>query len=495
MEIFGYSFNKKPIEPEIDKKVKSFAEPDTSDGSISAGGTYTIGYDLDPKFKTNGDLIKKYREMAGNSDVDIALDEIINDAIVFEQNASPVEIDLSETELSDSIKEKVKDEFETVLRLLKFNQVGDELFRQWFVDGKLYYHAMVNKDKTGDGIVEMRKLHPSHITKVSDAIKVKNASSGVEEVSEIKTYFVYNDPASKLSSQNKALKIDQQAIVYNHSGLLSEDGKTIISHLHTIIRPFNQLVALEDSVVVYRITRAPERRVFYIDIGNLPKKRAEQYMNSVISNHKNKTAYDSKSGSVKDNVHIKSMVEDIFIPRKNGSNTTEIDTLPAATNLGEMDDVLYFNKKLYRALKIPASRMETESAFSLGGSNEITRDEIKFGKYIAKLRKKFANLFSETLKRQLVYKNIMTAEEVAELLADVHYIFNSDSHFTEMKAAEVMATRLESLRNIDEYVGKYFSSSYVKKNILMMSDDEIKEMDKEIEEDKKNGIGVEDEDA
>jgi len=495
MEIFGYSINKKPIESEIDSKIKSFAEPDNNDGAIKAGGTYTIGYDLDPKFKNSEELIKKYREMASNADVDIALDEIVNDAIVFEQNTKPVEIDLSDTELSDSIKNKVKDEFETVLKLLKFNQQGDELFRQWFVDGKLFFHAMVDPNKVSEGIVEMRKLHPDHITKVSDATKKKNPKTGVEEVSEIKSYYVYNDPASKLSGQNKALKIDKQAIVYNHSGLLDEGGKGVISRLHSIIRPFNQLVALEDSVVVYRITRAPERRVFYIDVSNLPKKRAEQYMNSVISNHKNKTAYDSKSGSVKDNVHIKSMVEDIFIPRKNGSNATEIDTLPSATNLGEMDDVLYFNKKLYRALKIPASRMETETAFSLGGSNEITRDEIKFGKYIAKLRKKFANVFSEALKRQLVYRNIMTVEEVAELLSNVQYIFSSDSHFTEMKNAEIMSARLESLSTISDYIGTYFSTKYVKKNILMMTDDEIKEMDEEIKEDESNGVGVAEEDA
>jgi len=470
-----------------EKLSPSFVPPTDTDGAVEVAITNTIGFDFDASYKNTKEQIELYRKAAANSDVDDALDEIINDAIVFDAEETPVDIMFSDdADVSASIKKKISEEFKEVLRLLNFNEIGDDLFRKWYVDGRIFYHVIIDKKAQKDGVAELRYIDPRFIKKVRD-VKKEKGPGGVEIVKSVEEYFVYNDPGSKHYVKKEAVKIPKEAVLYVPSGLMDSEGKEVISYLDAAIKPLNQLVALEDSLVIYRISRAPERRVFYIDTGNLPKTKAEQYMKSIINKHKNKMVYDATTGTVKDNRHIMSMLEDIWLPRREGNRGTEVSTLPGATSLGDMDDVLYFVKKLYKALRIPASRIDTEAVFNMGVSAEISRNEIKFSKFIDKLRKKFSRLFRQALKTQLLLKNIITEDDWLDINEAIQFRFNSDSHFTELKENEILRGRLELLATIDQYVGRYYSIEDVHKQVLKRNDDEIKEVNDRIEQEKADG--------
>ncbi len=484
MEFFGYELKKQGKQVEKpDKLSPSPFAPTDIDGSIDASVTQGHSFDFDASWKNTGELINTYRSMAMNADCASAIDEIVNDAIVFDVDESPVELVLDDVEVSDAIKTKLTDEFKTVLGLFDFNEVGDDIFKEWYVDGRIFYHIVLSKtSQEKNGIAELRRIDPRHIKKVRNIIKEKGPG-GIELVKGVEEYYIYSDPKTKLSGQGKAIKIPKEAIIYVSSGIKSLNGKDVLSHLHPAVKPFNQLVALEDSVVVYRISRAPERRVFYVDVGKLPKTRAEQYMRSLIANHKNKMVYDVKTGAVKDAKNVVSMMEDIWLPRREGSRGTEVETLPGGQNLGEMDDVLYFLKKLFTAMKIPKTRLDSEnSVFNSGRSNEITRDEIKFSKFIDKVRKRFSRVFRQALKTQLILKNIITTDDWEKINEQLRFRFNTDSQFAELKEMEILTGRMEILGTLDEYVGKYFSQAWVQKNVLSQTEEEIKEIDKEIKD-------------
>ena len=486
MQLFGFG--------NTDKKQKkaalrpSFVPPSDSETTIDVvSQTNRFGVEFDKSATNTKQQIDTYRGMAGNSDIISAIDEIVNAAIVNDPDKAPVELVTDKVEgVSDNIKTKMADEFKSVVSLFNFNDAADDIFRQWYIDGRLYYHIVLDEKRPANGIEELRQIDPRKIKKVREILKEKSAS-GIDIVTGVKEYYVFED--DDLHSSNKALEIPTEAIICATSGLKSADGKEIISYLEPAIKPFNQLVALEDSLVIYRIARAPERRVFYVDVGNLPPTRADQYMRKTINAHKNKTIYDSVTGSIKDNKHIMSMMEDIWLPRVSGNRSTEVSTLPGGQGLGEMDDVLYFMKKLYKAMRIPAGRLDTEnSMLQTGIASEITRDEVKFAKFIDKIRKKFSRLFKHALRTQLILKNVITAEDWEKISNHLQFKFNSDSAFTEIKEAEIIGRRLDLLQTADQFAGKYLSIETIRKNILNQSEDDYKEEDKRMAAEKKSGL-------
>ena len=485
MEFLGFEI--KPIKKKNENLSPSFVPPTDLDGAVEISERNSFGYNFDASYKNIKEQIELYRSMAINAECSDAIEEIINDAIVFDSDKTPVELVWDDnSKISDKIKKKILEEFQIILKLYDFNNIGDDIFRRWYVDGRIFYHIIINKGKEKDGIAELRYIDPRYIRKIRK-VKKEKGKNGVEIVKGIEEYYIYNDPDSSYTTTNSAIKIPKEAIIYCSSGLKSPDDKEVISYLQSAIKPFNSLVSLEDSLVIYRIARAPERRVFYVDTGNLPKTKAEQYMKSIINKHKNKMVYDARTGTVKDNRHILSMLEDIWLPRREGSRGTEVDTLPGAQSLGDMEEVLYFVKKLYRALRIPTSRMDNESVFNLGRSAEITRAEIKFSKFIDKLRKKFSRIFRQALRTQLILKNIITENDWEEINEGIQFRYNTDSHFAELKENEILQGRLELLGVVDEYVGRYFSIEQVQKEILKRTDEEIKKINKEIEQEKDEG--------
>lgn len=496
MELFGFEFKKKQkkVEEKQQEEQKSFIEP-VEEGAITIGDNINtaLAYNFDAAFTNEKELVEEYRTMALDVEVEWAIDEIINQALVFEPGKEAVSINLDEVEdISENIKKKIIEEFKDgVLKLLDFSNKGDEIFRTWYIDGKIVYHKIVGeKSKQKQGIKEVRIVPPEHIQKIKETEKTVGPN-GVELFHVKDEYYVYTTKmgtAPKPGQNNTdAIKIAPEAISFVTSGLYDKKTNLALSYLHKAIKPFNQLNMLESSTVIYRMTRAPERRVFYVDVGNLPKSKAEQYLRNIMTNYKNKTVYDNKKGQIKDQRHHMSMLEDIWLPRREGSRGTEVDTLQGGQNLGELDDVVYFLKKLYKALHIPLTRMETESAFTLGRSSEITRDEVKFDKFIEKLRKKFSFLFIDLLKTQLILKNVITEDDWVKIKDEISFDFNHDSYFAELKDSEILASRLEQLDTVDTYIGRYFSINWVRKHILRQTDEEIEEMDKEIEEEQNEG--------
>jgi len=485
MELFGFKSTKKK-----DKKLNpSFVAPTDFDGSIDFSvesnqfGT-NFGFQQEPDSNFTESAIKTYRTMSENSDVSCAIEEIVDQAIVNDSVNEIIEIQLDDIEeLSANIKKKIAAEFENTKRLFNLTDSADDLFRKWFVDGKLVFHMITNK--SGSEIEELRMIDPIEIKKVQEINKKKDRN-GVEIVESIDEYYLWEP--KNLKSRNRAVKIAVESILSANSGIKSADGKHNISYLHRAIKPYNQLVALEDSMVVYRMARAPERRVFYVDVGNLPPARAEQYMRKVINNYKNKTVYDSRTGSVKDNKHLVSMLENIYLPRMDGSRGTSVETLPSGTDMS-MDDVLYFQKKLYKALGVPVSRLDTDnSVLAVGRASEISREEVKFDAFINKLRRRFSKLFTDLLETQVVLKKIMTSEEFEAIKQKIKYKYNNNSYFAENKKQELMTARFELLQAVDSYVGKYMSIDYVRKNILNQSDAEMEAENKQIEAEKKAGL-------
>ncbi|RMG37902.1 MAG: portal protein [Methanobacteriota archaeon] len=470
------------------KTSQNIIEPVDVSGTVDEFITESNQYQLD--FGTNETdtkkLIEQYREMAENSDISDAIDEIQNAAISVSEDV-PVSIDLSKVDLSDQIKKKITEEFSNILQKLDFQQYGDEIFREWYIDGRLYYQVIVDQKSSKNGIVELRKIDPRKIKKVRE-LKKKKGKNGEEIIAGFEDYYIYEDES--LSSRNKAIKLPEESVICVTSGRRDSNGN-IVSYLHSAIKPFNQLKLLEDSLVVYRVSRAPERRVFYVDTGNLPATRANQYFKKTVRAYQNKNIYDAKTGTIKSNKHILSMMEDIWLPRRNGSRGTEVQTLPGGQNLGEMDDVLYFLKKVYKALKIPASRLNSDSNLAqLGRATEISRDEIKFSQFIDKLRRRFNSLFYETLKRQLLLKLIITEDDWEKIKTFIIFRYETNPIISEQKRLEMIAARADILQSIDQFAGKYLSIDTIRREVLGMSDDDIKHEDKMIDvEMKQNKYG------
>jgi hypothetical protein len=481
-KLFGYKIGKEEAESE---QLKSFVPSVDEDGSvpISGGGIYGTYMDLEGHIRSDSDLIKKYREMALQPECDAAIEDIVNESLVFDDSDYPVQVILDKLEQPESIKNKIRDEFYYVMKLLDFNNQGYDIFRRWYIDGRLYYHMLIDEKNPRQGLKEVRYIDPRKIRKVREAKKAqKNPATGnLNPVTTFNEYFIYSDKGFA-NDGNQGIKIAADSVSYTHSGITDKDGKVIISHLHKAIKPLNQLRMLEDATVIYRIARAPERRIFYIDVGNLPKMKAEQYLREIMQKYKNKLVYDANTGEIRDDRRYQTMLEDFWLPRREGGKGTEITTLQGGQNLGEIDDVLYFQKKMFKSLNVPVSRLESDNGFSLGRASEITRDELKFGKFVARLRLRFSHLFDKLLETQLLLKGVCTRKEWEQMKEEISYDFQSDAHFTELKNVEIMKERLSILSDINNYVGKYFSVAHIRKNILQQSEDDIKQMNEEMEE-------------
>jgi len=487
-ELFGFEFKRKEQDKEESKK-KSFVAPLEDDGSSyvqASGGHFGQYVDLDGgDAKNEVDIIRRYRDCAQQPECDAAIEDIINEAIVSDSTSAPVDLITDDLEQPDNIKKLIREEFESIVELLQFNHYGHEIFRRWYVDGRLFYHLIVDEKSPKKGILEIRPVDPTKIRKVKEVKKEKDPNTGAEVVTKVDEYYVYQD--TSLIKSNQGVKISKDAIQYTTSGLLDPSRTKVLSYLQKAIKPVNQLRMMEDSLVIYRLSRAPERRIFYIDVGNLPKGKAEEYLKNIMNSYRNKLVYDANTGEVKDDRKHMSMLEDFWLPRREGGRGTEITTLPGGENLGQIDDIIYFQKKLYKSLNVPVNRLDQESQFSLGRSTEISRDEVKFQKFVNRLRKKFSWLFLDLLKTQLVLKGVITEADWREIREQISVDYIKDSHFSELKDAEIMRERIGMLTELDQYVGTYFSMEWVRKNILMQSDEDIESMKEQIETERDSG--------
>jgi len=502
-KLFGFSIeDTEPLSPGAVSPVPPNNE-DGSDHYMSSGffGSYV---DIEGVYRTEFDLIKRYREMALHPEADSAIEDIVNEAIVSDSNDSPVEIELSNLNASDGIKTKIRKEFKYILDLLDFDKKAHEIYRNWYIDGRIYYHKIIDLKNPQEGIQELRYIDAMKMRYVRQQKKKKNDASAVVRLQsnnpmdydfpEIEEYFIYN-PKSTYPTGNpmqtgasQGIKIARDAITYCTSGLVDRNKGSTLSYLHKAIKSINQLRMIEDSLVIYRLSRAPERRIFYIDVGNLPKQKAEQYLRDVMMRYRNKLVYDANTGEIRDDKKYMAMLEDFWLPRREGGRGTEISTLPGGQNLGEITDIEYFKKKLYRSLNVPPSRMDGEGGFNLGRSSEILRDELKFTKFVARLRKRFSNMFNDMLKTQLILKNIITPEDWETMSEHIQYDFLYDNHFSELKEAELMNERLSLAATAEPYIGKYYSQDYVRRKILRQTDVEILEQDALIKKEIKDGV-------
>lgn len=489
MELFGLTIKRKKDKEEI----VSFVAPTDQDGTSTVSSANGAGYygqfvDIDGSSITNEkDLILKYRTAAKISECDSAISDIVNAAIISDDTSSPVSIVMDDLELDKSIKTKIADEFNVVLKVLKFNEFGSDYFRRWYIDGRLYFH-IIPHEETKKGILEVREIESTKIKKVREITTKVDKATGVSSVSITKEYFQYSD--SPLGGNNHAMQniqINKDAIVYVPSGLLDESRKVVISHLHKALKLVNQLRMMEDSLVIYRISRAPERRIFYIDVGNLPKGKAEEYVQSIMSKYRNKLVYDAATGDIRDDRKSMSMMEDFWLPRKEGGRGTEISTLPGGDNLGQIDDINYFRENLYRSLNVPITRLSSETGFNIGRASEISRDEVKFQKFISRLRKKFSYVLINILRVQLLLKGIITEEDWDNIKECISIDYSEDNFFSELKEFEVLRERLAVLNEISTHIGVYYSNHWVKSNILRQSDQDIERIAKEIEKEKASG--------
>jgi len=491
-ELFGFSITRKKDDKQ-EKEIKSFVPQTEFDGGTSgvissyAGAIATNAYvDISgDKASTDRDLILKYRDVATQPECDAAIDDIVNEAIVGDYDKAPLELVLDNVETSDKIKKLVNEEFKSILSLLAFNSYSHDIFRKWYIDGRIAYHIIVDDSNPKKGIQELRYIDPIYLRKIKEIEEEQDQKTGAKLIKTAREMFVYQD--DKMSASNGALKIHPDAIAYCTSGLLDPTKTRIVSYLQKAIKPVNQLRMMEDSLVIYRLSRAPERRIFYIDVGNMQNSAAEQTLRRIANEYRNKITYDATTGEVRDDKRHMSMLEDYFLPRKEGGRGTEVDTLPGGENLGQIDDIIYFQKKLYKSLNVPVNRLEQEAQFSLGRSTEISRDEVKFKKFIDRLRKRFSDLFMQLLKTQLILKGIITKEDWAQWKENITFDFIEDNYFSELKETEIIRERFEMLTIVEEYVGKYISNEWVMKNILQQSDEDIAEMQKQIEDEKKSG--------
>jgi len=482
VNLFGFKIGRDVDEKQLDN-LPSFVPPAQDDGSITVaeGGAFGTTVDLDNTVKNEAQLITKYREMAQQPEAERAIDDIVNEAIVADDNQAPIEIVLDDIEQPESIKKKVREEFEHILKLMKFNYRGYDIFRHWYVDGRLYYHIIIDTKNPRAGIKELRHIDPRKIKKVRKEKRDPNRRLNEETlVKKYDEFFVYQSKG--ITSEGDGLKIAPDSIAYCHSGLLDNKNYTVLSYLHKALKPLNQLRMLEDATVIYRLARAPERRIFYIDVGNLPKAKAEQYLRDMMVKHKNKLVYDANTGEVRDDRKFLTMLEDYWLPRREGGRGTEITTLPGGQNLGEMEDVNYFKNKLYEALNVPTTRLQADGAFNLGRASEITRDELKFSRFVNRLRTRFSEIFHILLERQLLLKGVITLQEWKDMQDQIRYDFMEDNHFAELKDSEILENRLRLLADVDQYTGKYFSVAWIQKNVLRQTEEEIEQIAQEVED-------------
>ena len=498
VELFGFTISKTKEEKDSET-IKTFVPPAHDDGAVevAAGGVYGTYVDLEGTSKSEGDLVSRYRTMAMQPECDSAIEDIVNEAVVID-DAVPLDIKLDDLEYSDNIKNKIREEFHNVLKLLEFNARGYDIFKQWYIDGRLYYHIMVSEKKPREGIKELRKIDPRKIKKVREKITATDPRTKVVIEKGYNEYYVYYAKGVPgAGTGTSGIRVAKDAVCHVTSGLVDPNNQFVLGYLHKAIKPLNQLRMLEDATVIYRLSRAPERRIFYIDVGNLPPAKAEQYLANMMAKYKNRLVYDATTGEVRDDRKFMTMLEDFWLPRREGGRGTQIDTLPGGTNLGEMDDVDYFRRKLYKSLNVPVTRMEAENQFNLGRATEITRDELKFTKFIKRLRNRFTHLFDNLLEIQLVLKGIINRKDWAKIRENISFEFSHDNYFAELKEAEIIRERLNLASEIDQFVGKYYSLGWIRKNVLQMTEEEIEDMDKEIkaeEEDPDSPMNDEDED-
>jgi len=487
-DFFGFEIKRKDQEKQERARASFVAPMDEDEGIgnvINAGGHYGQYVDINgDQTKSEKELILKYRDISHQTECDAAVEDIVNEAIVSDDESSPVSLIMDDLDQPDRIKKMMTEEFNHVLNMLNMNWYGHDIFRRWYVDGRLYYHKIIDEKNPKNGLLELRPIDPTKIRKVRELKKDKDPKTGAEIITGATEYFIFQNDS--LGTKAQGLKIAKDAITYVTSGLLDPSRKRILSHLHKALKPVNQLRMMEDSLVIYRLARAPERRIFYIDVGNLPKGKAEEYLRNIMAKYRNKMVYDAETGDMKDDKKHMSMLEDFWLPRREGGRGTEISTLPGGENLGQIDDIEYFRKKLYKSLNVPSGRLEQENQFSLGRSTEISRDELKFQKFINRLRKKFSALFIDILKTQLILKGVVTEEEWESIRSDISIDFLKDNHFSELKDAELIRERLATLREVDEYAGRYYSVEWIRKNILMQTDEEIEDIIAQIKQDDTN---------
>jgi hypothetical protein len=491
-ELFGFEFKRK-VAPD---PAPSFAPKESDDGAmvVAAGGSYGTYVDLDGTVRTEAELVTKYREMALQPECDAAVDEIINESMSIDEEEI-VKIQLDNLKITDTMKKAIRDEFLNVLNILDFQRHAYEIYRRWYIDGRLYYHVLIDETDTKAGIKEVRYVDPRKIRKVREVVKkkIRGGESGEAVLSKTQNeYYIYNDKGFNYGNKTvgpstTGLRIAKDSIVHVTSGLTDTQGTMVLSYMHKAIKALNQLRTLEDALVIYRLARAPERRIWYIDVGNLPKVKAEQYVRDIMVKHKNRLIYDAESGNIRDDRKFMTMLEDYWLPRREGGKGTEVTTLPGGQTLGQMDDVLYFQKKFFQTLNVPVNRLNSDALFSLGRATEVTRDELKFARFISRLRGKFSNLFTAMLEKQLVLKQIMTIEDWQNIAQEVKYDFTKDNYFTELKDGEILDNRINLARNMQDMIGKYYSQEWLRKNILQQSEDDIEEQDKQIEEETNSG--------
>ena len=499
IKLFGFTLGSKDIVQEQKPEQPSFALPTEAndDGAvtITQNAHYGTYVDLEGSVRNELELITRYREMSNHSELEMAIDDIVNEAITHDVTGRTVDIILDNLKQPDAVKKKIVEEFNNILKMLNFNNLADDLFKRWYIDGRIYYHVVVDEKKPKEGIQELRYIDPRKIRKVREILKGRDPKTGANIIQSIAEYYVYQDKGTTTQTYtaqvNSGLRIAPTSVINVNSGLMDAKNTFVISYLHKAIKPLNQLRMIEDAVVIYRISRAPERRIFYIDVGNLPKGKAEQYLRDIMIKYKNKMVYDASTGELRDDRKHMSMLEDFWLPRREGGKGTEITTLPAGQNLGELEDVKYFRQKLMQSLNVPISRLEPQQGgmIGLGRVSEVTRDEVKFTKFIVRLRNKFSQIFDNALAIQLSLKGICSREEWEHFKEDVYYDYKKDNNFTEMRDAEILRERLSVLQTVDPYLGKYYSAQWVKKKILQMNDEEIEQMQKEIDEEEEQGIG------
>jgi hypothetical protein len=499
IKLFGFTLGKQDIVQVQSPDQPSFTLPNEAmdDGAvtITSNPYYGTYVDLEGAVRNELELITRYREMANHPELEMAIDDIVNEAITHDVTGRTVNIVLDKLKQPETVKKKISEEFETVLKMLNFGNLSDDLFKRWYIDGRIYYHVVVDESNPKEGIQELRYIDPRKIRKVRELVKGRDPKTGANIIQSIAEYFVYSDKGTTTqtysASVNAGLRIAPDSIINVNSGLMDAKNTFVISYIHKAIKPLNQLRMVEDAVVIYRLSRAPERRVFYIDVGNLPKGKAEQYLRDVMIKYKNKVVYDSSTGEIRDDRKHMSMLEDFWLPRREGGKGTEITTLPAGQNLGELEDVKYFRQKLLQSLNVPISRLEPQQGgmIGLGRTTEVTRDEVKFNKFIIRLRNKFSQIFDHALEKQCVLKGICTREEWDQFKEDIYYDYVKDNNFTELRDAELLQSRIQTLTTVDPYVGRYYSAEWVRRNILQQTKEEIAQIDQQIKQEEENGTG------
>jgi hypothetical protein len=489
-ELFGFSITraKKQADPK-----QSFTTTQADDGTqtVAAGGYFGQYLDMEGTAKSEADLIRRYREVALHPECDMAIEDIVNEAIVANELKDAVRVNVTDLPYGKEVRNKIEDEFKNVLRLLNFNTKGHDIFRRWYVDGRIYYHKIIDRNSPVKGITELKYIDPRKVKKIREIRKKRPdgpVPHGLSVVDEFVEYFVYNEKGVSGSTSGAGIKIAPDTIAFCPSGLIDQNKNMVLSYLHKAIKPVNQLRMIEDAAVIYRIARAPERRIFKIDVGNLPKVKAEQYLRDVMARYRNKLVYDASTGEIRDDRNYMSMLEDFWLPSREGGRGTDISTLPGGQNLGEITDIEYFRSKLYRSLNVPTSRLESSQGFNLGRASEITRDELKFTKFVQRLRKKFTELFNDLLRTQLILKGVINEDDWIEVRDCLQYDFLQDGHFAELKQTEMLRERLALANEMRDYIGKFFSVEYVRKNVLKQNEREIEDMDKQIKKEIDDGI-------